>query len=98
MSNKTLATLQERLDKLPKSSAEREALTFLIDIQTRMLEQDLTHMALAERLGTSRSYVSQLFGGSANLSIQTMARLAAAVGCAVKVQLETLRGKQRPSA
>ncbi|MES2398346.1 MAG: helix-turn-helix transcriptional regulator [Pseudomonadota bacterium] len=94
MSNKTLAALQDRLANLKEGSAEGEAIAFLLDINTRMLEQGITHVELAQRLGTSRSYISQLFAGNANLSMQTMSRLAAAVGCTFKVQLEVLRGKK----
>ncbi|MDP2819810.1 MAG: helix-turn-helix transcriptional regulator [Polaromonas sp.] len=39
-------------------------------------------------MGTTRSYITRLIWGNANLSVQTMTRLADAVGCPVLVQLE----------
>lgn len=53
-----------------------------------MLAQGINNGELAQRTGTTRSYITQLFRGSANLSVQTMTRLAAAVGCSMRVQLE----------
>lgn len=87
MSNKTLAALQDRLASAAAGTPELAAVTFLIGINTRMLALGLTHVELAQRMGTSRSYITQLFGGKANLSMQTMSRLADAVGCTLQVQL-----------
>ena len=39
-------------------------------------------------MGTMRSYITRLFKGRTNLSVQTMTRLADAVGCSVRVQVE----------
>ncbi len=92
MSNKTLAALQERLAMAESGTHEHAAVTFLIDIHTRMLALGLTHVELAQRMGTSRSYITQLFGGKGNLSMLTMGRLADAVACTLHVRLEDAQG------
>ncbi len=92
MSNKTLAALHERLATADAGTHEHAAVAFLIDINTRMLALGLTHVELAQRMGTSRSYITQLFGGRANLSMLTMGRLADAVGCILRVHLEDEQG------
>lgn len=88
MSNKTFAALEARLAGTPERTAESVAVTFLVEINARMLAQGINNVELAQRMGTTRSYITRLFRGSVNLSVQTMARLAAAVGCSVRVQLE----------
>ncbi len=88
MSNKSFAALEARLAATPDGAAERVAVAFLVDINTRMLSLSMSNALLAQRMGTSRSYITRLFRGSANLSVQTMSRLAHAVGCSVRVQLE----------
>lgn len=88
MSNKSFAALETRLAATPEFTAERVAVAFLVDINARMLAQGISNVELAQRMGTTRSYITRLFRGSANLSVQTMTRLAHAVGGSVRVQVE----------
>ena len=93
MRNKSFAALEARLAATPAYTAEKVAVAFLVDINARMLAQGMSNVELAQRMGTTRSYITRLFRGSANLSVQTMTRLAEAVGCSVLVQLEVLSGE-----
>ena len=52
------------------------------------MSRDPIEQALLQRMGTTRSYITRLFQGSANLSVKSMTRLAAALGCSVRVQIE----------
>ena len=88
MSNKTFAALAARLAATPEYTAESVAVAFMVDINARMLAQGINNVELAQRMGTTRSYITRLFQGSANLSVQTMTRLADAAGCSVRVQVE----------
>ena len=88
MSNKTFAALEARLAATPAYTTESVAVAFMVEINARMLAQGISNVELAQRMGTTRSYITRLFRGSTNLSVQTMTRLAAAVGCSVKVQVE----------
>ena len=47
----------------------------------------LSNAALAQRMGTSPAYITRLFRGSANLSVETMVKLARAVESTLRVQL-----------
>ena len=88
MSIKTFASLEARLAATPERTAASVAVTFLVEINARMLAQGINNVELAQRMGTTRSYITRLFRGSANLSVQSMTRLAAAVGCSIRVQIE----------
>jgi len=88
MSLKTLTALQNRLAYTTDGTAERAAVVFLLDIHQRMDELGMSHVDLAQRLGTSRSYITRLLVGRANLSVQTLSRLAVAVGGVVRLQLD----------
>lgn len=90
MSNKTFAALEARLASTPERSAESVAVAFMVDINARMLAQGISNVELAQRMGTTRSYITRLFRGSTNLSVQTMTRLADAVGCSVRVQVDEI--------
>ena len=43
------------------------------------MSKDPIEQALLQCMGTTHSYITRLFQGSANLSVQTMTRLADAV-------------------
>ena len=47
----------------------------------------LTKSELAARLGRSKGFVSQVMGGGRNLTLRTLADMAAAIGCRVRVDL-----------
>ena len=93
MSNKSFAALEARLAATPEYTAESVAVTFLVEINARMLAQGINNVELAQRMGTTRSYITRLFRGSTNLSVQTMTRLAHGVGCSVRVQVDGPAGE-----
>lgn len=51
----------------------------------------VSKVELAERLGVSRAYVTQLLGGRRNMTLRTLADLAWALGLRADLQLEGLR-------
>jgi len=57
------------------------------DVCRLMEEQGVSRAELARRLGTSRAYVTKLLGGNANFTLQTMAKVAMALGAAVHVHV-----------
>lgn len=50
------------------------------DLSRRMKEQKISRAELARRMGTSRAYITKLLSGDANFTLQTMVKLALAVG------------------
>ena len=57
----------------------------------------LTQKALAERLGISAPYMSQMEHGSENLTLRTMVKLAAALGVRTADLLEPPASPSAPS-
>lgn len=74
--------------RAPHYIAEGWALDFLEDVLAEMRRQEITRAELARRMGVSRSAVTQMFDKQGhNLTLLTMARLAAALEADVDVQL-----------
>lgn len=60
---------------------------FIEDVWRLMEEQTVSRAELARRLGTSRAYVTKLLGGNANFTLQTMTKVAMALGSQVHVHV-----------
>ena len=87
MSTKTSDELMTRLQATSQGETAHLSAVYLAQIYDQMQAQGITSAALAERLGSSRSYVTRLFRGSANLSVQTMVKLARAVDGSLQIDL-----------
>jgi len=60
---------------------------FSEDIWRLMEEQKVSRAELARRLGTSRAYITKLLGGNANFTLQTMTKVAMALGATIHVHV-----------
>ncbi len=60
---------------------------FAEDIWRLMEEQKVSRAELARRLGTSRAYITKLLGGNANFTLQTMTKVAMALGSTIHVHV-----------
>lgn len=58
------------------------------EIYKAMEAAGLSKVALAERIGSSKSNVTQLMSGSRNMTVRTLADIAAALGCKVTIRLD----------
>lgn len=87
MSTRSFDALRQRLATTPEGQAEHLAVAFLAQVNAHMQAQGMSNAELARRLGTSPAYVTRLFRGGANLSVQTMVKLAQAVGAKVRLGL-----------
>ena len=87
MSTKSFAALMTRLAASPEGQAAHVAVAYLAQVNARMQAQGMSNAELARRMGTSAAYVTRLFRGNANLSVQTMVKLAGAVGAALQLGL-----------
>ena len=63
-----------------KRTFNRTISDFLASIHAEMRENGVSQTALAKRLGVSRPYVTKVLSGDVNISFQTAARFAAALG------------------
>ena len=77
--------------------AEQYALAFAAFGLSAALEQSgLTQRALAERVGVTEARISHVLNAEGNMTIKTLARLAAALDCRLQVRfVSPLDGKER---
>jgi transcriptional regulator with XRE-family HTH domain len=87
MSNKSFAALYAKLEPTPAYQAEKLAVAFLAELHAFMQAHAVSNAELARRAGVSPAYVTKLFRGSSNLSIETLTKFADAVGCKVHLHL-----------
>ena len=71
----------------PAYQAEKVAVCFLMELTTFMRAHQITNAELARRAGVSAAYITKVFRGPSNLSIETLTKLADAIGCRVHVHL-----------
>lgn len=57
-------------------------------------KEDITKKDLADRLGKSKGFVSQLLAGGRNLTLRTIADVADALDCRIRIQCENLRHRE----
>lgn len=79
-----MATFKELFDRARKSDAywvEKAILEFTDDIYAEMKRQGKTYSDLARIIDTSPAYITKVFRGNANFTIQSMVKLARALGC-----------------
>lgn len=78
-------------DALRESERERLALWTLDAIAELMQEAGISKADIARKLGTSRSHVTQVFAGSRNPTLSTIADLAWACGKRAIVKFEPMK-------
>lgn len=87
MSKKSFAALYAKLESTPAYQAEKLAVAFLAELNAFMQAHGVTNAELARRAGVSPAYITKVFRGPSNLSIETLTKLADAVGCKVHLHL-----------
>lgn len=68
------------------------------DILVAMEDQGVTKAELANRLGKSKARISQLLGGSSNMTIGTLADIAFALGLSLDKTFREYSERRYPSA
>lgn len=87
MSTKSFTKLYVQLEATPAYQAEKLAVAFLAELHAFMQRNSVTNAELARRMEVSPAYITKLFRGSSNLSLETLAKLANATGCQVHLHL-----------
>lgn len=94
------AIRQMRSEETVEQRDERAALVlssrFLSEVERLSKERKLTRKALAAAIGTSASYVTQLFRGDRTLNLLTAARLQRVLG--IEFQVRAIAPASRPVA
>lgn len=88
MSNKELTTYEEMELEDARGLRQEELILEVTETIAKALEASgINQSELAARLGKTKGYVSQLMGGGRNLTLRTLADVAEALGCRVRVQV-----------
>lgn len=86
----TKFTLSQSLVSLKDSveyKAQKKSVDFLAKTLALMQERGVTKKELATIVGCTPAYISKLFNGSANMSLETMVKLADALNSEVNIQI-----------
>lgn len=84
---KSFDDLYKRREKTPGYHAERMAVAFLAELNGQMKARGISNSDLARAADVSPAYITKLFRGPSNVSLETIAKLALAVGCRPHVHL-----------
>lgn len=71
----------------PAYWAEGAWLRFTEELLALMTAQNVTRAELARRVGVSPAYITKVFRGTVNLTLETMSKLALAVGASVRLHV-----------
>jgi hypothetical protein len=86
MKKATFRGLYEEAEKSLDYHVEGAILEFT-EALCRIMERDaVTRAELARRLDTSPAYVTKILRGTSNFTLESMVRVAWALGCEVKIQ------------
>lgn len=85
-------TAEERAARSAEYRAERERLAFWSDIAAQVIlyrtRQGISQAELAKRVGTSHSAISRLESGEHASTVETLRRVAHALGQHLRIELE----------
>lgn len=87
MDEKRFSQLFDEAQETDEYWAEQARLEFTEELARLLAQQNLTRSELANRLQTSRAYVTKILNGNANFTIETMSRIARALGARVTFYL-----------
>lgn len=82
--------LREFLDESRKTDAywtDHAKLEFSNGLEKQRRSAKLTYAAIAEKIGTSAAYITKIFRGDSNVTIETMVKLARATGGQLDIRI-----------
>lgn len=85
--SKGLQALKQRTALGDDYWIERTKLDFSLSLERQRRRIGISYADLAKKLGTSAPYISKVFRGDANVTIETMVKLARAAGGRVNIQI-----------
>jgi transcriptional regulator with XRE-family HTH domain len=90
-----LAAMLAELDTSVSYQVESVKLEITEQIYIAMQEQGIGKAELARRLEKSRAYVTKILQGTANFTIESLVKIALALGCELKFQFSPIQQEQR---
>lgn len=90
---KDLTALKAKADQARNTHAYRAegaSIRFTEDLVAHMKSSGLTRTALAEKIGSSPAYITKILRGDTNFTLDSMVKIATALGCELTVGLNPL--------
>ena len=82
--------LQGLVDRAKQSDSywiEKVKLGFALTLEARRRSKGMTNADLAKKVGVSQAYISKVFRGDTNFTIETMVKLARATGGSLQLEI-----------
>ncbi len=87
----------EQASKSDSYWVEKAKLAFAVALDERRKRAGLSYKDLAQKLETSPAYMTKVFRGDANLTIESMVKLARAAGGQLNLEIEDRTAVARPA-
>lgn len=84
--SKALRAIMEAAKETDEYWMDSAKLDFAIAIEAKRREAGKSYADLARTMNTSNAYISKVFRGDANLTIESMVKLSRAVGCNISIK------------
>lgn len=85
--NKKLATYLAERKKTDVYWVESAKLDFAMALEKQIRLAGLSYANLAKKIGTSAAYISKVFRGDTNMTIETMVKLSRASGARLQIEV-----------
>ena len=85
--NKKLAEYLAERKKSDGYWVEAAKLDFAMKLEKQIRLAGLSYATLAKKIGTSAAYISKVFRGDTNMTIETMVKLSRASGARLKIEI-----------
>jgi transcriptional regulator with XRE-family HTH domain len=85
--NKKLATYLAKRKKTDAYWVESAKLDFAMKLEKQIRLANLSYATLAKKIGTSAAYISKIFRGDTNMTIETMVKLTHASGSRLNIEI-----------
>ncbi len=85
--NKKLATYLAERKKTDAYWVESAKLDFALALEKQIRLANLSYANLAKKIGTSAAYISKVFRGDTNMTIETMVKLSRASGARLNIEI-----------
>lgn len=83
----TLKTFIAESSKSDSYWVERAKLKFAVDLDAKLRKAGMTYAAFALKLGTSAAYITKVFRGDVNMTIESMVKLARAADSELEIRI-----------
>jgi transcriptional regulator with XRE-family HTH domain len=83
-----LKAAAEAARKTDAYRAEGASIQFTEELVARLKASGLTRTALAEKIGASPAYVTKILRGDTNFTLDSMVKIANALGCDLLIRLQ----------